>query len=59
MEVETGKVRAMVNLRRTDDGEYVDSYNYAMKDNIEPVLPLKPFHFWQQWMTVSSMKIQP
>jgi cell division protein FtsI (penicillin-binding protein 3) len=36
MEVETGKVRAMVNLRRNDDGEYVDSYNYAIKDNIEP-----------------------
>ena len=36
METETGKVRAMVNLRRTDDGDYVDSYNYALKDNIEP-----------------------
>ncbi len=36
MEVATGKVRAMVNLRRTDDGDYVDSYNYALKDNIEP-----------------------
>lgn len=36
MEVETGKVRAMVNLQRDDTGEYVDSYNYAIKDNIEP-----------------------
>ncbi|MDQ1159955.1 cell division protein FtsI (penicillin-binding protein 3) [Chryseobacterium sp. SORGH_AS 447] len=36
MEVATGKVRAMVNLRKTDDGDYVDSYNYALKDNIEP-----------------------
>jgi cell division protein FtsI (penicillin-binding protein 3) len=36
MEVATGKVRAMVNLRRTDEGDYVDSYNYALKDNIEP-----------------------
>ncbi|SDQ45934.1 cell division protein FtsI (penicillin-binding protein 3) [Chryseobacterium soldanellicola] len=36
MEVETGKVRAMVNLRRTEDGNYEDSYNYALKDNIEP-----------------------
>jgi cell division protein FtsI (penicillin-binding protein 3) len=36
METETGKVRAMVNLRRTDDGDYIDSYNYALKDNIEP-----------------------
>ncbi len=36
MEVGTGKVRAMVNLRKTDEGDYVDSYNYALKDNIEP-----------------------
>ncbi|KQT24533.1 peptidoglycan glycosyltransferase [Chryseobacterium sp. Leaf405] len=36
MEVGTGKVRALVNLRRNDDGDYVDSYNYALKDNIEP-----------------------
>lgn len=36
MEVATGKVRAMVNLKRTEEGEYVDSYNYALKDNIEP-----------------------
>ncbi|PRB03020.1 peptidoglycan glycosyltransferase [Chryseobacterium sp. MYb7] len=36
MEVETGKVRALVNLRRTEEGEYEDSYNYALKDNIEP-----------------------
>ena len=36
MEVETGKVRALVNLRRTDSGNYEDSYNYALKDNIEP-----------------------
>ncbi|CEJ67779.1 penicillin-binding transpeptidase domain-containing protein [Chryseobacterium oranimense] len=36
METETGKVKALVNLRRTEDGEYEDSYNYALKDNIEP-----------------------
>ncbi|WP_209388701.1 penicillin-binding transpeptidase domain-containing protein [Chryseobacterium sp. RR2-3-20] len=36
MEVATGKVRAMVNLQRNEDGEYVDAYNYAIKDNIEP-----------------------
>lgn len=36
MEVNTGKVRALVNLRRTEEGDYVDSYNYALKDNIEP-----------------------
>ncbi|MDW9381360.1 penicillin-binding transpeptidase domain-containing protein [Chryseobacterium sp. JV558] len=36
MEVETGKVRALVNLRRTESGDYEDAYNYALKDNIEP-----------------------
>ncbi|MDQ1102208.1 cell division protein FtsI (penicillin-binding protein 3) [Chryseobacterium sp. SORGH_AS 1048] len=36
MEVATGKVRALVNLKRTESGEYIDSYNYALKDNIEP-----------------------
>ncbi|REC43764.1 penicillin-binding transpeptidase domain-containing protein [Chryseobacterium pennipullorum] len=36
MEVETGKVKALVNLRRTESGDYEDSYNYALKDNIEP-----------------------
>ena len=36
MEVETGKVRAMVNLQKTPDGNYIDAYNYALKDNVEP-----------------------
>jgi cell division protein FtsI (penicillin-binding protein 3) len=36
MEVGTGKVRALVNLKRTEEGTYEDSYNYALKDNIEP-----------------------
>lgn len=36
MEVETGKVKALVNLKRTEPGVYVDAYNYALKDGIEP-----------------------
>lgn len=36
MEVATGKVKAMVNLKRTEPGIYVDSYNYALKDATEP-----------------------
>ena len=36
MEVSTGKVKAMVNLRRTEPGMYVDAYNYALKDATEP-----------------------
>ena len=36
MEVSTGKVKAMVNLRRTEPEIYVDAYNYALKDATEP-----------------------
>ena len=36
MEVATGKVRAMVNLTRTEPEVYVDTYNYILKDGIEP-----------------------
>lgn len=36
METATGKVKAMVNLRRTEPGIYVDAYNYILKDGIEP-----------------------
>ncbi|MDO4224348.1 MAG: penicillin-binding protein 2, partial [Bergeyella zoohelcum] len=36
MEVETGKIKAMVNLQKNKDGAYEDAYNYAMKDRIEP-----------------------
>ena len=36
METNTGKVRAMVNLKRTEPGIYVDAYNYILKDGVEP-----------------------
>ncbi len=36
METATGKVRAMVNLRRNEEGNYIDAYNYALKDATEP-----------------------
>ena len=36
MEVATGKVKAMVNLRRTEPGMYVDVYIYISKDATEP-----------------------
>ena len=36
MEVATGKVKAMVNLRRTEPGIYADAYNYTVKDAQEP-----------------------
>ncbi|WP_161531117.1 penicillin-binding protein [Riemerella anatipestifer] len=36
METQTGKVRAMVNLRKKESGVYVDSYNYAIKNATEP-----------------------
>lgn len=36
METATGKIRAMVNLRKTEDGDYIDAYNYSIKDASEP-----------------------
>jgi len=42
MERHTGKVRAMVNLRRTSPETYVDTYNYAIKDAIETGSIFKP-----------------
>ena len=36
MEVPTGKVRAIVNLTRKEDGTYVDDYNYAVGEAAEP-----------------------
>lgn len=37
MEVETGYVRAIANLSRDDDdGNYYESYNYAIGESIEP-----------------------
>ncbi|MFH2096293.1 MAG: penicillin-binding protein 2, partial [Bacteroidota bacterium] len=36
MEVETGEIMAMANLTRTSDGEYVESYNYAIGESTEP-----------------------
>ena len=36
MEVATGKVRAIVNLTRKEDGTYVDNYNYAVGEAAEP-----------------------
>ncbi|WKS95372.1 penicillin-binding transpeptidase domain-containing protein [Riemerella columbina] len=36
IETATGKVRAMVNLRRQEPGVYIDAYNYTLKDATEP-----------------------
>jgi cell division protein FtsI (penicillin-binding protein 3) len=36
MEVSTGDVKAIVNLERSDDGEYHESYNYAVGESTEP-----------------------
>jgi len=36
MEVETGKVRAIVNLKKMPDGTYSDVYNYVIADAAEP-----------------------
>ena len=36
MEVQTGKIRAIVNLSRKKDGTYIDDYNYAVGEAAEP-----------------------
>src|SRR5690606_11005594 len=36
MEVSTGKIRAIVNLKRGEDGTYTDVYNYVIADRAEP-----------------------
>ena len=36
MEVETGAIRAIANLKRTEDGAYYEGYNYAIGESTEP-----------------------
>jgi cell division protein FtsI (penicillin-binding protein 3) len=36
MEVETGDIKAIANLERGDDGNYHESYNYAIAESSEP-----------------------
>lgn len=36
MEVKTGAVKAIVNLKQTEEGECVESYNFAIAESAEP-----------------------
>ena len=36
MEVKTGEIRAIVNLKRKDSITYIESYNFAVGDATEP-----------------------
>ena len=36
MEVETGYIRAISNLERTEEGNYVEKYNFAIAHRVEP-----------------------
>lgn len=36
MEVETGEIKAIANLKRNKNGNYSESYNYAIGESIEP-----------------------
>ncbi len=36
MEVETGKIRAIANLGKTEGGKYLEDYNYAIGESTEP-----------------------
>jgi len=41
MEVKTGKIRAIANLGLTNDGEYWETYNYAVGEAAEPGSTMK------------------
>lgn len=41
MEVETGELKAMVNLGRMRDGSYVENFNYAVQGVVEPGSTMK------------------
>jgi cell division protein FtsI (penicillin-binding protein 3) len=36
MEVKTGKIRAIANLGKNEDGDYTENYNYAIGESTEP-----------------------
>jgi cell division protein FtsI (penicillin-binding protein 3) len=36
MEVQTGEIKAIANLKRTEDGRYYEGYNYAIGEATEP-----------------------
>jgi len=36
MEVETGNIKAIINLGKSEDGSYKEIYNYAIGESIEP-----------------------
>lgn len=36
MEVQTGKIKAIANLGKADNGRYVEDYNYAIGESTEP-----------------------
>lgn len=41
MEVATGEIKAIANLKRTADGQYMERYNYALQGLVEPGSTLK------------------
>ncbi len=45
MEVKTGAIKAMVNLGRNENGNYVEKYNYAVGEKYEPGSLMKTFTY--------------
>lgn len=41
MEVQTGNIKAIANLRKSKDGTYKESYNYALGESMEPGSTIK------------------
>lgn len=46
MEVSTGHIKAIANLGLQSDGDYHESYNYAIGESADLVLPLSFRHLW-------------
>jgi cell division protein FtsI (penicillin-binding protein 3) len=47
MEVTTGEVKAIANLSRTPDGEYVEDFNYVIAEATEPGSTMRWHRCWQ------------
>ena len=46
MEVQTGEIKAIVNMMKAGDGNYYEMRNNAISDMLEPALPSRPLLSW-------------
>ena len=58
MEVQTGEVKAIVNMMKAGDGKYYEMRNNAISDMLEPAPPSRPPLSWWHWRTERSLPTQ-